>query len=112
MWEGWYFSEELKFALEQGYTIKVLKGYNFSRESNVFSSYVNKVYQKKAFPDNATEKLLSKILLNSLLGRFGINMEKAITEVLTTEAFNKAMTMYKILSYKQITLLVYSISTL
>lgn len=30
-WEGWYFSEELKFAKENGYKINVLEGYTFSR---------------------------------------------------------------------------------
>ena len=30
-WAGWYFSEELKFAQQNGYKIKVIKGYSFSR---------------------------------------------------------------------------------
>ena len=102
-WEGWYFSEELKFAKEQGYNIKVLKGYSFSRESNVFSKYINKVYKIKADPVNATQKSMAKSLLNNLLGRFGINFEKPITEVLSEETFQKKMLMYKIVSYKQIT---------
>lgn len=28
-WYGWYFSEELKFAAENGYKIQVIKGYHF-----------------------------------------------------------------------------------
>ena len=31
-WEGWYFSEELKFAKKHGYKINVFKGYSFSKE--------------------------------------------------------------------------------
>lgn len=27
VWEGWYFSEELKFARDNGYKIEVFKGY-------------------------------------------------------------------------------------
>nr|YP_010692870.1 putative DNA polymerase-like protein [Periconia digitata]WCA44869.1 putative DNA polymerase-like protein [Periconia digitata] len=30
-WEGWYFSEEIKFVKENGYSIKVLKGYTFNK---------------------------------------------------------------------------------
>lgn len=101
-WEGWYFSEELKFAKEQGYKIKVHKGYSFSRESNVFSKYVNKVYRIKAEPVNPSQKAMAKSLLNNLLGRFGINLEKPISEVLSYETFKKKMLMCKIISYKQI----------
>lgn len=54
-WEGWYFSEELKFAESKGYKIKVLKGYNFSKESGVFDEYVNKIYQIKSNPINNTQ---------------------------------------------------------
>lgn len=39
-WEVWYFSEELKFAKDHGYKIKVLKGYTFNKESNVFTDYI------------------------------------------------------------------------
>lgn len=35
-WKGWYFSEELKFAHDNGYKIKVLKGYSFNKELDVF----------------------------------------------------------------------------
>lgn len=101
-WEGWYFSEELKFAKEYGYNIKVLKGYSFSRESNVFTKYINKVYSIKANPLNLSQKAMAKSLLNNLLGRFGINLEKPITEVLSNETFSKKMSMCKIVSYKQI----------
>ena len=60
-WEGWYFSEELKFAKEQGYNIKVFKGYSFSRESNVFTKYIDKVYKIKADPVNPTQNIGLKV---------------------------------------------------
>jgi DNA polymerase type B, organellar and viral len=31
-WEGWYLSEELKFAGEMGYDITIIKGYHFNKE--------------------------------------------------------------------------------
>lgn len=72
-WEGWYFSKELKFAKENGYKTKVLKGYNFDREIDVFKQYMNKVYNIKSNPLNPSQKSRAKSLLNNLLGRFGIN---------------------------------------
>ena len=78
-WNGWYFSEELKFAQENGYKITVMKGYNFSREKDVFTKDVEKVYQIKSNPINPSQKAMAKSLLNNLLGRFGINFYKDIT---------------------------------
>ena len=78
-WSGWYFSEELKFAQENGYNIKVLKGYIFNRESDVFSTYVQDLYRIKSNTKNPVEKTISKSLLNNLLGRFGLDINKPKT---------------------------------
>ena len=66
-WEGWYFSEELKFVKEYGYNISVIKGYTFSRSTNVFKSYVDSIYNHKVNAQNSTEKTLAKSLLNNLI---------------------------------------------
>ena len=78
-WSGWCFSEELKFAQENGYNIKVLKGYIFNRESDVFSTYVQDLYRIKSNTKNPVEKTISKSLLNNLLGRFGLDINKPKT---------------------------------
>ena len=78
-WHGWYFNEELKFAKNYGYKIKVLKGYDFDRESNVFKSYIDKIYNIKSNSTNDTQKSIAKSLLNNLLDRFGISLDKPIT---------------------------------
>ena len=101
-WEGWYFSEELKFAKNNDYKITVLKGYEFNKETNVFKDYINKIYSIKSNPINNTQKSMAKSLLNNLLGRFGINLEKPITDVVSTTTFEKYSVMYKIISYKHI----------
>ena len=101
-WVGWYFSEELKFAKEHGYKIKVLKGYSFNKESNVFNEYIDKVYKIKSNPINNTQKVMAKSLLNNLLGRFGINMDKPVSEIMSSKTFDNKMLMNKITSYKQI----------
>lgn len=101
-WEGWYFSEQLKFAKENGYNIEVFKGYNFNREKDVFKSYVDKVYSIKSNPLNPSQKAMAKSLLNNLLGRFGINLDKPITEIMSEATYNKISIMHKVTSSKQI----------
>ena len=88
-WEGWYFSEKLKFAKENGYKIKVIKGYSFNREAeaDAFKDYISKVYEIKSNPTNKTQKAIAKSLLNNLLGRFGIYLEKPITEMMSRRNF-------------------------
>lgn len=66
-WEGWYFSEELKFASENGYKITVLKGYNFSKEHDVLNNYVNSLYRVKSTTNNLVEKWVMENLLENLL---------------------------------------------
>lgn len=101
-WEGWYFSEELKFAKTYGYKIRVLKGYCFNREKDVFTNYVQKVYKIKSDPINPSQKAMAKSLLNNLLGRFGISLDKPITEIMSKRGFEDKSLMHKIMSYKDL----------
>lgn len=91
-WEGWYFSEELKFAAENGYKITVVKGYNFNKEYNVFNDYIKTLYKVKSTTKNVVEKSVMKSLLNNLLGRFGLNINKPITELVDLEKLDLLMT--------------------
>jgi hypothetical protein len=79
--EGIWSSEELKFAEENGYEIKVIKGYNFNKVEDVFTKYVGELYELKSNTEGV-EKAINKSLLNNLLGRFGMNIIKAITKML------------------------------
>ena len=88
-WHGWYFSEELKLAKKNGYKIKIYKGYMFSKEDDVFKDYVNTIYKIKSNPINPTQKSIAKSLLNNLLGRFGINLDKSTTEVMSSQIFSE-----------------------
>lgn len=99
-WEGWYFSEELKFAQESGYKITVLKGYNFNMVSGVFSKYIEKIYKIKSTTKKGTQKAIAKSLLNNLLGRFGISLDKTVTEIMTDSTFKQKSLRNKIVSYK------------
>jgi hypothetical protein len=69
---GWFFSEELKNALSFGYKINLIKGYTFEK-ANIFSGYINDLYSLRlSYPKTDPMNYISKILLNSLYGRFGM----------------------------------------
>lgn len=94
--EGWYFSEELIFAYKHGYKIEILKGYEFNKCENVFNKYIEEFYNIKSTTTDEIMKSIAKSLLNNLLGRFGLNIDKFITELVSQERY------YEILQYKSI----------
>lgn len=87
-WEGWYFSEELKFAALNGYEIEVVRGYKFSKVEGVFENFVKDIYKIKSNPRNASEKNVAKLILNSLIGRFGMDFLKMVTNLVDKETHN------------------------
>jgi hypothetical protein len=89
-WYGTYFSEELKFACENGYKIEVYKGYVFNKVYNAFDEFIDHFYQIKA-TSKGSERLITKLLLNSLLGRFGMSILKLVTEILSLEKYKKIL---------------------
>ena len=101
-WSGWYFSEELRFASENGYQIFIHKGYNFDRNKDVFSDYVNTLYKTKSNATNSVEKAIAKSLLNNLLGRFGLGMYNSKTDLVDTEGYNEISQTKDIHSIKNI----------
>jgi DNA polymerase type B, organellar and viral len=94
-WHGWYFSDRLKFALINGYEIEIIKGYNFEKTQNAFTKFVKNIYEIKSNPSNKTEKSLAKLILNSLIGRFGMYFLKSISKLVNKER-------HDILSYSRI----------
>ena len=72
-WFGMYTSAEIKNAIKYGYKIEILSGYLFTSE-DLFSNYVNEIYKmKENAPKGSAMYVISKLLLNSLYGRFGLN---------------------------------------
>ena len=60
-------------AQKYGYTFKILRGYLFERKKE---RYINTLYKLKASVDkNHPMYLISKLLMNSLYGRFGLDYE-------------------------------------
>jgi len=68
-WTGVYFSEELKAAKNYGYSIRPLRGYEFS-SALLFNDYINHFYSIKA-NSSGPERYLAKLMLNSLYGLRG-----------------------------------------
>ncbi|RIB00114.1 hypothetical protein C2G38_2235600 [Gigaspora rosea] len=73
---GCWFSEELRFALSQGYqVISISYGIQFSKDNRVFNkyiSYLNEVKEQASLEGNLGKRTISKLLMNSLYGRFGL----------------------------------------
>lgn len=86
-YEGWYFSEELKYAHENGYKIRVLSGYTFDKSYNVFDDYVKDLYTIKSTTKDSVERSIVKSLLNNLLGRFGLDIAKYTTSTVSYDEF-------------------------
>lgn len=75
-WTGWYFSEQLINAKKYGYEFEVLWGYMFEKQF-ILKQYVTDLYEiKKNSESKSANYIISKLLLNSLYGRFGINPDK------------------------------------
>jgi len=75
---GVWSSEELKFAKSHGYSIQVIKGFNFDRQNSSLTSYINTLYKQKS-EATGSRKTIFKSLLNNLIGRFGMHINKPIT---------------------------------
>ena len=81
------FSEEIKEALKDGYTFNLKYGYKFERGKNLFKNYVETMYEIKKNTKDPIERALSKLLLNSLYGKFGM---KDITSSMKIMSKNEA----------------------
>jgi len=100
--EGWYFSEELKFAYKHGYNIEIISGYKFDKVDNVFKKYVSEIYKIKSTTIDEVERSIAKSLLNNLLGRFGMGMDKFVTELVTEDKYQDILQTIKVRGVKYI----------
>lgn len=96
-WRGWYFSEELKDARRHGYKIEILGGYTFQRGENIFKTFVMHFYNIKA-SDDTELKLVAKLVLNSLYGKFGAQEYTENTKIMTSMETDTLFTTHDISS--------------
>lgn len=101
-WVGWYFTEELKFAMKYGYKVTYISGYNFNKSPDVFEEYVHNIYKNKVEATNKTMKTIAKSLLNNLLGRFGIDINKFETKLLSNDKFEEMLLVRDVKSHVNI----------
>lgn len=87
-WIGVYFTEELKTIVKYGYTVELIKVYNFSRR-NIFNNYIKYFYNIKK---NAVGPLrfIAKMHLNTLYGYLG--RRKTLIE--TRNVYNEELIKY------------------
>ena len=85
-WEGWIFSGEMDNAMKYGYTFEILKGYQFQK-GYIFKEYVNKMYNLRLeFEKGHAMNLIAKLLMNSLYGKFGMNLDSTTIEMFDTSS--------------------------
>nr|QWO71389.1 DNA polymerase [Termitomyces sp. T123] len=88
-WKGVYFSEEIKNSKKFGYKFKVLRGYTFERKQ-IFKEYVEFFYNLKSNSSKADPiYTVSKLLLNSLYGKFGMSPYKNNHKIINKNEFYK-----------------------
>ena len=70
---GVFFSEELKYALSNGYkVIEYRQGYQFRELSILFDNFVDRLYKERLAASSPIEGLFWKSMLNTLYGRFAL----------------------------------------
>lgn len=80
-WNDLLFSEEMDNAIKYGYKFKILWGYTFNR-ANVFKKYVEVLYKLRLeYPKTDPMNYIAKLLLNSLYGRFGMDVHFMINDI-------------------------------
>ena len=99
--EGIWPSPELKFAKENGYQVKIIEGYNFNEVPSYFRDYVLDLYELKS-NTRGSERLINKSLLNNLLGRFGLNIIKPVSNIVNNKNLDYLLSTRKIKTIQEI----------
>ena len=76
------FTELIKEAIKYGYKFEVEFSYTFNRTPNVFKDYVLDNYKDKMNAKEVVTRNISKLLLNSLYGKFGMKEIDAMMRIL------------------------------
>ena len=90
-WNDYIFSEEMFKYQKLGYKFKINSGYLFKKE-NIFKEYVDNLYEiKKSHQKDHPMYLISKLLLNSLYGRFGLSPDLPEHRILSNKQLNELL---------------------
>jgi uncharacterized protein YprB with RNaseH-like and TPR domain len=95
-WTGWYFSEELKYAVEHyGYKVTVHESYLYRKGFDVFKDYVN-VLGKIKQESTGARREIHKLLLNSLYGRMGLRSDKNVVKIVSSQEAEQILLKYPV----------------
>jgi len=87
--KGLFFSEELRFAIDNGYTLlEITKGFQFREGKHTFLDLITQLNEMKITAQREgkpTIRNLAKLLMNSMYGRFGMHPSLTKTQFHTQE---------------------------
>lgn len=86
---GYFFDAELKLAMDNGVKVKVEKGYVWIRSEYLFREFVDHYYKLRCENRGNAMYYITKILLNSLYGKFGQRENKAVLMRLDAAGLDK-----------------------
>jgi len=76
------FSREMDNAMKLGYKFKIIEGYLFDK-GKIFNEFINDLYKiRLQYPKTDHLNYIAKILMNSLYGRFGMDDNFNIIEII------------------------------
>lgn len=85
---GWYTSVDLNIAWEQGYRIRLIKGYQWSQSAFIFQEYLAKslsIKNEGTIEKNPVKRQIGKLLSNSLYGKFAQRPVKTTYQICRTQ---------------------------
>jgi hypothetical protein len=103
---GYFFSEELRFALKNGYRLLgIEQAWEFQRGENTFRDLIGTLNDMKVRAQKDGKPVLrniAKLMMNSMYGRFGMHIEEEITVLTTLEGLNSLIAVNRVLESKKI----------
>ena len=89
-WEGWIASIEMDNAAEKfNYKFEIIRGYKFEPKK-IFEEFVVKLYSiKMEYPKDHPLYIISKLLMNSIYGKFGMSSQTTVLDVVDTTEGNR-----------------------
>lgn len=103
---GFFFSEELRFALDNGYRLLgIEQAWAFQRGENTFRDLIGTLNGMKVRAQEEGKPVLrniAKLMMNSMYRRFGMHLEEGITVFTTLEGLNSLITVNRVLDSKKI----------
>ncbi len=95
-WTEVYFSEEIKYALKLGYKFKYMQGISYNK-GILFKDFVNYLYDVRLkFPKGTPLNILTKLIMNSLYGKFGMKLNTTESKLIDNKEVNEYVSIYDV----------------